>query len=515
MKLAVLHYHLNRGGVTQVILNQLRALELVADQCGLSDVLILHGGRAEAWPDDFETQAFSLSTAAIDGLDYADGEPLHDAELADAIAGKLHEFGFRPDETILQIHNHSLGKNASLPGAVQILAQRGFRILLQVHDFAEDLRPANFRNFATAFQTTDAALVGQHVYPTAPHLHYAVLNARDRSLLLDAGAEPERVHCLPNPVAVATTAPSHDDSLQKFQQAHGLNDSQQVVLYPVRGIRRKNVGELLLWAAVAGEDRVFALTLPATSHDELPAFRRWQTLADELKLPVLFNVGQTEGLTFEENVAAASHVITTSAAEGFGLVFLEAWLFDRPLIGRDLPEITADFGERGVNLGHLSDSVQIPRDWLDAGQLQRDLLNLHSKVCAGYGQPPHANADSAIRSPLKNESIDFAALPTQQQIAVIRQLSTEPAAAQSLLARNEWIQRSLDPQTDWTDLVKANADAVRNGFSLEHSARDLLTVFRTLLQTPATGPVQSLPHPERILDAFLDISHLCPVRVEP
>ena len=37
----------------------------------------------------------------------------------------------------------------------------------------------------------------------------------------------------------------------------------------------------------------------------------------------------------------------TSLAEGFGMVFLESWLAECPLLGRDLPEITRDFVEAG------------------------------------------------------------------------------------------------------------------------------------------------------------------------
>ncbi|MHC4879486.1 MAG: glycosyltransferase family protein [Planctomycetota bacterium] len=513
MKLAILHYHLNRGGVTQVILNQLRALEIVAEQLGLSEVLVLHGGRTEAWPDDFELQSLRLNLASISGLDYATDGQLRESELANAIAEPLDTFEFRPEETVLQIHNHSLGKNASLPGATRELSQRGFRILLQIHDFAEDLRPTNFANYTAALRTNDAAVVGRHVYPTAPHIHYAVLNARDRSLLIDAGACEQQVHCLPNPVAASGATPSHPNSLAQFRRLHGLSNSDRLVLYPVRGIRRKNVGELLLWSAALPDRRVYALTLPATSDDERPSFERWRALATELNLPVLFDVGLADELSFQQNVAAASHIITTSVAEGFGLVFLEAWLHGRPLIGRNLPEITGDFADRGLNLSHLRESVQIPAEWIDTERFINDVSRLHASVCADYGTPV-LDSMTPLQKTLDSGTIDFARLTTSEQVSVIRRVATDRSCIPAFVERNPWMQESLGDDMHWGDLLEANATAVRSGFSLQNSAHDLLNVFRQMLNSPVVASSQSLPAPERILDAFLSIDHFLPIRVE-
>ena len=44
-------------------------------------------------------------------------------------------------------------------------------------------------------------------------------------------------------------------------------------------------------------------------------------------------------------MASAHRLVTTSVAEGFGLAFLEPWLFGKGLLGRNLPEITVDFAK--------------------------------------------------------------------------------------------------------------------------------------------------------------------------
>jgi len=516
MKLAILHYHLNRGGVTQVVLNQLRALQSVAGQLQLTDVLVLHGGRADGWLDIEWPDTFRVRVESVDGLDYEDNDELRDVSLTDSIALKLGQFGFAPHETILHIHNHSLGKNVSLPGTVRNLAERNFRILLQIHDFAEDLRPANYAKLPRALEASDTAAVGRYVYPIAEHIHYALLNNRDRRIILEAGAEDERVHCLPNPVTAAGSLPAHEQSLRRFRQIHGLTESQRVVLYPVRGIRRKNIGELLLWAAATDEDTVFALTLPATSDAEVPAFRRFREFAQRLRLPVLFDVGLSEGISFEENLAAASHIMTTSVAEGFGLVFLEAWLHQRPLIGRNLPEITADFSDRQVTLDHLGESVQIPIDWIEADQFAERILALQSEVCAEYNVSVPADTETTIHAWIASGQVDFAKLPTRLQVAVIERVATDRQSGVTLFDLNPWMRDSLNYDDQyWQPLIESNATAVRNGFSLDSSARDLERVYQALLDAPTDQPVETLPNPENILYAFLDVTRLAPVRVEP
>ena len=230
---------------------------------------------------------------------------------------------------------------------------------------------------------------------------------------------------------------------------------------------------------------------------------------------MLFDVGLKEGISFEENLAAASCIITTSVAEGFGLVFLEAWLHQRPLIGRNLPEITADFAHRDVNLDHLGESVQIPIDWIDADQFVAQVLTLQADVSAGYGQPMPANTELIIRERIASGLVDFATLPTDWQAVVIERVATDGHSAKVLFDLNPWMRDSLDRAAKhWQSLIESNATAVRSGFSLDAAARDLERVYQALLDARTDQPVVALPRPENILNAFLDVTRLAPVRVE-
>ena len=144
MNLAILHYHLRPGGVFQVIANQLRSLNNTLSVDDPYRVAIFHGIENEdecssQWPMSSHLQ---VSTRAIDGLGY-DQESKSSTEtssLATRLLTALEACQFFPQDTVIHVHNHSLGKNTSLPGALKIIAGKGYPLLLQIHDFAEDFR---------------------------------------------------------------------------------------------------------------------------------------------------------------------------------------------------------------------------------------------------------------------------------------------------------------------------------------------------------------------------------------
>jgi len=49
----------------------------------------------------------------------------------------------------------------------------------------------------------------------------------------------------------------------------------------------------------------------------------------------------------------AHAILTTSKVEGFGYTFVEGWLCEKPVIGRDIPEVTQDFVAAGMKLSHF------------------------------------------------------------------------------------------------------------------------------------------------------------------
>ena len=86
-----------------------------------------------------------------------------------------------------------------------------------------------------------------------------------------------------------------------------------------------------------------------------------------------------------DNNAAADLLLTTCVAEGFGMVFLEAWLAGRNLVGRDLPEITADFVEAGIQLDSLFARLPVPIDWVGKDNLLESLVQSLTHLRLNYG----------------------------------------------------------------------------------------------------------------------------------
>ncbi|TWT46806.1 HAD family hydrolase [Botrimarina hoheduenensis] len=459
MNLAILHHHLNRGGVTSVIANHLRALATLPAGARPPRVVILCDGQRDGWPTDLPNEpAAELVVTPRLAYDTA-GTKADPQALAAALSATLRDAGLSAADTLLHAHNHSLGKNAALPGALQRLADSGWRMLLQVHDFAEDNRPENYRHLRQALDEDDAARLGALLYPQAAGVHYATLTERDADILRSAGVAPGRLHTLPNPVAEFASFPPQDEARARVLPALGLPAEARLIVYPVRGIRRKNLGEMLLLAALVPEGTCFAVTLRPKNPAEAVSFDRWRRLAEALRLPCRFDTGGAYGVEFIDALAAADAILTTSVAEGFGMVFLEAWLAGKPLVGRDLPEITREFKAVGMAFNSLWEELRA------AEHLEQDFGRL----------TPGA----------------------QMRVLCQTQRPTLPIELGIERARAD---------------IGANAAIVREHYSTTAIGKRLAGVYRSIL-ADAGGPVAGFAG-ERIVAHFADPARQLPVRVE-
>lgn len=516
MKIAILHFHLNRGGVTQVISSHLRAMAIFSS---VSEILILHGGRCENWKTPELNRVLPVHVKSIPSLAYDEDvvqprdlkRQSHSLQLD--LINALRAVDFHSDETILHVHNHSLGKNVALPGALAELAEKGYRQLLHIHDFVEDLRPDNYLRLNVSLQNRYES-VGEYLYPNGDQIHYAVLNNRDKNILQHTGIAKDRIHFLPNPVVQPPDLPEHVDAFSRFRRIHQLGSKEKLVLYPVRGIRRKNLGEFLLWSALAPSNYIFAITLPATSGPEIPSFADWKMVAKQLKLPVLFDVGLCEELTFADNLAAADRVITTSVAEGFGMTFLECWLANRLLIGRNLPEITCDFKDRNINLEHLRDSIFIPIEYIGSDNYLSTLLQIQHELSNAYGHKRSEESEETLKSLIGNDRVDFATLTPEMQKTVLQRLHDDPAARPTLLSMNPWISRSLEESSHWDSLVDKNRQSVEQHFCLASIGKMLDHVYASVLESPITPSVGHAPSPQNVLNYFISVKRLHSIRIK-
>lgn len=520
MQLAILHFHLNRGGVTQVIQNHLRALAVAPGT--VERVVVFYGGRRQGWPDDVlhsmlhGAPLLDVQLVAVPELEYDESPHADPDRLAAALRRAFDAAGLDRDRTVLHIHNHALGKNASMPGALVLLAADGFRQLLQVHDFAEDFRPDNYRHLSAALGEMTSGGLAAKLYPQAAGIHYAVLNRRDHGAFSDAGIAAERLHLLPNPVAEFLALSDRAEARRAVAQQLQLEIDEPLVVYPVRGIRRKNVGELLLTAALDRRNGVYAITLAPLNPVEAASFNEWQRLAEQLGLRCRFDVGGGGGLPFVELLAAADRLITTSVAEGFGMVFLEAWLAGRPLVGRNLPEITADFVEQGIAFDPLYDRLAVPLELIDARQARDELAATYRAVCGEYGQSAvEGNVlERQIDELIVDNTIDFACLDSKLQQSLIERVVEDRVDGERLLAANPRLAVAIEIDEELqAETIARNAEHVRQRYSLKAAGGQLVKIYQAILAGETGDNRAALPHGQAILQSFLDVRRLHPIRL--
>lgn len=457
LRIALVHYHLRPGGVTSVLARTVSALAGQPVR-----VVVLCGDAASAGA------TFACPVQTVSGLDYAEG----DGHLEDYLLGAAREsLGGTPD--IWHIHNHAIGKNTALPQAVNRLVREGARLLLHIHDFAEDGRPENYQRLRNELG---------RLYPGGPRVHYALLNRRDRSFVLRAGCPDTRAHLLPNPIALteAAIAPA---------------SASGVMLYPTRAIRRKNLGEFLLWSLLGPANTRWQTTLEPTSASDRPAYARWVSVARELELPVDFAVGTHQPRTMPELLAGARAVVSTSVAEGFGLSFLEPWLARRPVFGRDLPDITADFKAAGMDLGMLYTSLRIPLAWVGVEQVRNAISRGLRHLRSAYGKPcTSSDVDSALGAAVSEDRVEFGHLDEAMQEQVLREFAADAGA------RVKIIPPALMQEVTPAVLVH-NRRVVAGTFSEAVYGRRLIETYAALLGD--TGADDTLDG-ARLLDQFLD-----------
>lgn len=516
MQLAIIHYHLNRGGVTRVIENHLRGLSFLDDELRPTQALLLYGGRDDGW-NDIADLSFPLSRIKIPELDYDEisncdsisQEHTDGTQLSARIEQALENAYCDRSSTLIHVHNHCLGKNQQLPPAVGKLAASGWRLLLQPHDFAEDFRPANYQHMHSGARSREDLQCT--LYPQGQHVHYATLNRRDLNVLQRAQFPAKRIHLLPNSVSTSVEKIDRAEARNKLIEL-GVPVDRPYILYPVRAIRRKNLGEFLLWAAMFPR-ATFAVTLAPLNPHEEEAYRFWVALAESLKLDILFNVGARMSLA--ENYAAADAAITTSVAEGFGLVFLEATLANLPLFGRNLPGITDDFRQAGMEFPGLSTAVQIPVGRLDRDHVIRRHSELYEQLVEAYGMQTDSEEGGREGHGFDEVSFDFGRLDRHSQQAVISQVSQDQALRSELLELNPCFQA----MGAWLTAGQAhdlssNRDIIQRTYSLGVLGKYYRRICREVLESSVEVPTLDPRFGQSILEQFLRPGRLFPVRFE-
>lgn len=476
MTLAIVHYHLGQGGVSQVIANTSRIL----DAAGIRHVILIGKG-----PDVIATD---LPIRVVPGLEYS--PPLPDKSLdatsllASIRAAATDALGDAP--AIWHFHNHALGKNRYLPQIISALARDNERIVLQIHDLTEDGRPENHSLISGELD----------LYPFSNRIHYAFLNSRDHQAFLDAGLPRSSASLIVNPIANthSTGTPPNDDPL---------------VFAPIRAIRRKNIGELVFLSALAPTGTRFAISRAPLDPDAKIIHDTWKRFAESERFPIQFDVvdritpNEEADNSFSSWVKHSTHWATTSIAEGFGLPLLESIAHQKPLIGRSIASIAPEYAKHGLNVGDLYDQLLIPAEWVDLTILKDHLVTTLERSYRTYQRKlTREICETAFDSLVHDGWLDFGNLPEPLQQGAIERILAPgcrriPKLSIHGAEQNAW---------QWLNQTLANRTPHATPDQLAPwSASAFLTQLRDIYQILESAPVEkpSFIDSQQILTRFL------------
>ena len=478
MNIAIIHYHLRSGGVSSVLRSQADALRRHAPW---HRVVVLSGSEA--------AEAFPAPIKLVRNLDYAlvaTGSAAPSAEgLAAAMEHALDE-AFPDGCDVLHVHNPLIRKNAVFLGALGLLKSRGRHLLVQVHDLAEDFRPDVF----------DAAV------PYPENCSYAAINSRDRSHLIASGLGDSHVHLLPNPVGLP----------ERFDVRAGWSEESRrgrtIALYPVRAIRRKNLGEALLLSRFLPEGAELAVTLPPTSERDLPGYRSWKSMASRLAPRLRFEAGLHASLG--ELYEKAFCVVTTSVKEGFGFSFLDPIARGIPVVGREIPYVVGDFRAHGIRLPNLYHEIRLPRLALPEAELRTAVARRIDSFRKAYatawtdgGSPAGPTLDEVLarlEARFEAEYLDFGSLDESLQQAVLRRLDVDAALEADLRALNPFLDALFIPGLPESEAAEGR-EALARFYSAEAYARSLDGAYTDAMSDGAKGRIDRRALLERCLVA--------------
>ena len=455
MKIAFIHYHLKTGGVTTCIKQQLEALKADCRMCILS---------GEPPP-----VSFPVETIHVPQLAYTDifRKPFRAEDVAAEALNRIRDHFESPCD-IIHVHNPLLAKNEKFLDILKALQKGGANLLLQVHDFAEDGRARQYYDEA---------------YPS--DCHYAVVNSRDYQILLNCGLNKKGVHRLFNCV--------NRPGMQSYSITEGTT-----VVYPIRAIRRKNIGEAILLSLFFNDKAELSVTLPPNSPVDMASYKGWKTFSRNHNLGIEFDSGLTQ--SFESIVGSARSLLTTSITEGFGYSYLEPWLFGKIIRGRKLPDICRDFESRGVDLDHMYTKLHVPVDWFDSKRFHRQWLRAVEQNARIYGlQMDSAQKKSAFAAITEDGMIDFGLLAEHFQRQVLRHLLSHKKHVQRLLSINPFLS-TISSSNAQKDIIESNRDAIVRNYSIDAYRQNLLKIYQRVLAAPVKHKIDK----KKLISEFFD-----------
>jgi hypothetical protein len=452
-----MHYHLKTGGVTTCLKQQAEALK---KDC---DLLVITGEK----PVD----AFPADTVHIPELAYSSPyrKPCDPQEMAETII-KAIQSRFNGPCDILHVHNPILAKNKIFLKTLKVLQQKGMSLLLQIHDFAEDGRPHSYF---------------KEDYPT--NCHYSVVNSRDYRILRKSGLKKRGLHRIFNTVKIPDC---RTDS----------SDKGPYVVYPIRAIRRKNIGEAILLSLFFKNDETLVITLPPNSPPDIESYNDWKGFVADHHLAVEFDRGLNH--PFDAMMHSARYLLTTSITEGFGYAFLEPWLFNKWVWGRKLHDICNDFEVNGVRLDHMYLALKVPVDWMESDGFFKKWNRTIQNIGRLFDLQIHQNKIQKAYNFITSDGVvDFGLLDEVLQKKVILRLLSDKACRKKIFLLNPSLS-GIGKGASKKEIIKSNRNAVVRSYNISHYRQKLLSIYRQVKTTSVNQRIDK----KILLTEFLDLT---------
>ena len=333
-----------------------------------------------------------------------------------------------------------------------MLSAKNIRLFLQIHDFAEDGRPWVY--------------YADEPYPS--DCHFGVINSRDYNILLKSGLKHNGLHLLLNMVT-------------PFNIASEKKISTNIILYPVRAIRRKNIGEAILLSLFFAKNEVLAVTLPPNSPRDWKHYNAWKQFAVKNKLNIIFEASDT--YDFTDLVKSAATMITTSISEGFGFSYLEPWTAGQMLTGRRLPDICMDFTQKGMLLDHLYEKIFIPINTINIDLFYKKwkscILDNASKFKISVSD---IAIDHAYENMTSGKNIDFGILDEHFQRQVIVKILSDKKFKNRIMRLNPFLS-GFTRTRNHDAKIRHNRLIVESEFNQSGYRNRLLDTWQKVIQS--------------------------------
>jgi hypothetical protein len=174
----------------------------------------------------------------------------------------------------------------------------------------------------------------------------------------------------------------------------------------------------------------------------------------------------------------AEGIISTSIAEGFGLGFLEPWTFNKFLCGRNIPEITQDFSDLGIELNHLYNRLDVDIKHLRSEEFLKPKITASlKKFFSDYGKElPSNSTDIAYHSIVKNGTLDFGRIDESSQMEIIDSVLKSPNAQKN-------IQLQIKTEKPNENIISKNQKNISKYFSQKAYTDKLQFIYNSILQS--------------------------------